>query len=81
MMVLWWASTVKYTTPLPFIHSIEINSYLYTNFEIYDGKYHKRLKNTLIYKSHQFMLTIFLKKILHIVEDGASSVQVDILDM
>ena len=40
------------------------------------------MKNTLIYKAKQFMLVIFFfKKSLHILEDGASSVQVDISNM
>jgi hypothetical protein len=42
---------------------------------------HERLRNTLIYKAKQLMLTILFKKSLHILEDGASSVQVDMLNM
>ena len=34
----------------------------------------------LIYKAKQFIFKIYFKKSLHILEDGAGSVQVDILD-
>ena len=47
------ASTVKYTTSLPSIDLSENDSKAY-NFE---GKNHKHLKNTLIYKAKRFMLT------------------------
>ena len=44
-------------------------------------KNYKQLKNTLICKAMQFMLTInILKKTLHNPEDGASSVQVGVLN-
>ena len=54
---------------------------LYTNFEFGEGENKKYLKNTLIYKAKQFMLTQKFKKSLHILEDNASSVQVGILHM
>ena len=38
-------------------------------------------KNTSVYKAKEFMFIIFFKKSLHILEDSASSVQVDILNM
>ena len=73
---------VKYTTPLSCKGLSESDSKLYTNFEFGEGKNHKRLKNTLIYKTKQFLLTIcFLKKNLHILENGANNVQVDLLNM
>jgi hypothetical protein len=54
----------------------ESDSKLYIDFEVCEGKSHKQLKNILIYKAKQFMLTKqFWKK------DGASRVQVDILNM
>jgi hypothetical protein len=70
-----------YTTPLPCIGSSEIDSKLFTNFEFFvKEKNHKYLKNTLIYKAKQVLLMIFfLKRSLHILEDGASNVQVEIL--
>jgi hypothetical protein len=39
------ASTVKYTTPLPYIDSSKSVSKLYTNFEFYEGKNHTHLKH------------------------------------
>ena len=53
---------VKYTTPLPCIGLSESDSKLYTNFEFCEGKNHKHLKNTLIYKAKQFMLTIVFQE-------------------
>lgn len=45
----------------------EGDSKLYTIFAFCEGKYHKHLKDTFIYKSKQFVLTIcFSKKSLHI---------------
>ena len=35
----------------------ESDSKLYATFDFYDKKNHKHLKNTLIYKAKQFMLT------------------------
>ena len=51
------ANMVKYITPLPYTCLSESVSKLYTNFEFCEGKNHKHLKNTLIYKAKQFMLT------------------------
>ena len=56
------ASTVKYTTPLPYIGLIDNVSKLYPNFEICVGENHKHLKNTLIYKAKQFMLTKIISR-------------------
>ena len=53
----WGASTVKYTTLVPCISLSESDLKLYNNIKCYEGKYHKHLKNTLIYKAKQFMLT------------------------
>ena len=72
---------VKYTIPLSCRGLSESNSKLYTNFEICGGKNHKHLKNTLIYNAKKFMLTTKFKKSLQILEDGASSVQVDTLNI
>ena len=72
------ASKVKYTIPLSCIGLSESDSNPYTNFKFCEGKNHKHLENTLIYKAKQYML--FFKKSLHILEDGASSLQVDILN-
>ena len=44
-------------TPLPCIGLSNIDSKLYTNFDFYEGKYHKHSKNTLMYKAKEFMLT------------------------
>ena len=54
------ASTVKYTTPLPYIGLSESDSKLYANFEFCE-KY-KHLENILIPKIKQFMLTIFFEE-------------------
>ena len=76
------ASMVKYTTPLSSINLNESDSKLYTNFEFCEGKKHKRLENTLIYKAKQFMLTKKISRKVYIfLEDNASSVQVCILNM
>jgi hypothetical protein len=48
--ILIWllgTSTVKSTTPLPFIGLSERDSKLHTNFEIYEGKHHKFLKKKI----------------------------------
>jgi hypothetical protein len=44
-------NTVKYITPLPCIGLSESDLKLYIKFEFYEGKHHKDLKNTLIYKA------------------------------
>jgi hypothetical protein len=51
-MSLKGASTVKYTSPLTWIGLSESDSNPYTNFEFCEGKNHKHLKNTLIYKAN-----------------------------
>ena len=51
------ASTVKYIAPLHCISLNERVSKLYAIFEFYEEKNHKHLKNILIYKAKQFMLT------------------------
>ena len=58
----WGASTVKYTTLVPCIGLSENDLKLYTNFECCEGKFHKHLKITLIYKAKQFMLTIKIQE-------------------
>jgi hypothetical protein len=68
------ASMVKDISPLPCIGLGESDSTLHTNFEFCEGKNHKHLKNTLIYKAKQFVLTKKIpRKNLRILEDGASS--------
>ena len=51
----------------------------YTNFDFCEGKNHKHLESRLIYKAKQLMLKTNQENI-HILEDAASSVQVDILN-
>jgi hypothetical protein len=76
------ASMVKYTTPLSSINLNESDTKLYTNFEFCEGKNHKQLKNTLIYKAKQFTLTRRISRKAYIfLEDNASSVQEGILNM
>ena len=53
---------VKYTTLSPYIDLSESDSKLYTNFEFFEGNNYKHLKNTLIYKAKQFMLTIIFSR-------------------
>ena len=67
------ASMVRYTTPLPWIGLSKNDSKLYTNYDFFEGKTnHKQLKNTLIYKAKQLMLTnVFLKKSVNFLEDSA----------
>ena len=65
------ASMVKYTTPLPCIVWSESDSKLRTNFELCDEKYHKHLKNTLVHKTKQFVLT---RKLQEKIQDDASRV-------
>jgi hypothetical protein len=60
------ANTVKYTTPLPCIGLSESDSKLYTNFEFCEGKNHRHLKNTLIYKTKEFMLPICFSRKIYI---------------
>ena len=49
---------VKYTPPIPFISLRESDSKLYINFEFCEGKNRKNLRDTLIYETKQFLLTI-----------------------
>ena len=74
------ASTSKYWTPSHCIVLRESDSKLYTDFEFCEGKNHKYLKNTLIYKANQFILIKKIEDSLHILENNASGVQVDILN-
>ena len=80
-LILKGTSTVKYTIALSYIDLIESNLKIYTNFEFYKVKNHKHMKNMLSYKAKQFMLIRKLKKSQQILEDGASSVQIGILNM
>ena len=64
----------KYTTPLPCTSLSESDTKPYSDFEIFEGKNHRHLKNTLIYKANQIRLTIFFEKSLRILEYGACSV-------
>ena len=54
--MLLGASMVKYTTPLPSIGLSESVSQLYINFEFYERRNHKHLKNTFIHKAEQFIV-------------------------
>ena len=67
---------VKWTTFKPYIGLNENDSKLYTNFEFFKEFFYKQLKNTLIYNTKQFMSTKKFKKSPHILEEGASDVQV-----
>jgi hypothetical protein len=49
---------VKYITPLPYIGLSESDSKLYIDFEFCEGKNHKHLKNTLIYKDRQTAMKV-----------------------
>ena len=50
-------SIVNYTTPLPCTGLSKSDSELYINFGFCEGKNFKHLKNTLIYKAKQSMLS------------------------
>ena len=65
-MHAWGVSTIKYTISLPCIGLNESDSKLFITFEFCKGKNHKYLKNTLIYKAKQFMLTIFFSRKVYI---------------
>ena len=80
LIVLLGASMYKYTTPLPCITLSESDSKLYIKFGFCEGKNQRQLKNSLIYIIKQFMFPNFFKKSLHILEDSASSVQVNKLN-
>ena len=51
------ASMVKWTNPDPCLVLSESDSILCTNFEFCEEKSHRHLKNLLIYKFKQFMMT------------------------
>ena len=67
------ASTVKRTTPNPYLVLSESGSILCINFEFVKNNL-IHFKNMLIYKAEQFMMIIFLKKIQDNLEDGVSGV-------
>ena len=69
-------STVKWTSHDPYLVLSESDSKLYTHFEFCEKKNHKHWKNILMYKAKQFMKNK-PQESLHILEDGASGVQVD----
>ena len=74
------ASTVKYTTSLPYIGLSEINSKLYNKFKFCEGINHKHLKKHIDLQSQTIHVDKkHFEKCLHILEDSASNVQVDIL--
>ena len=54
----------------------ESDSKLYTNFEYCEEVNHKHFTNMLIYKAKQFRMEKNPQQNLHILEDGASHVQV-----
>ena len=72
---------VKYTTPLPFIDLCESDLKLRNNFEICEGKNHEHLKNIDLQSHKTSVDNNFLRESRHFVEDGASSVVVDIVNM
>ena len=68
---------INWTTPDPCPVFSESDSKLYTDFEFCEEKNHWHFKNILIYKAQQIMMTKKIsQKSLHILEDGASGVQV-----
>ena len=73
----------KYTTPTPWIGLSEILfNYILTMNVVKHQKNHNHLKITSTYIAKQFMLAkVFFNKSLQILEDGASSVHVGILNM
>ena len=57
-------------------------SKLYTHYEFCERKCHKKYEKHIALQSQAFYVDrIFFRKSLHILKDGASSVQVDILNM
>ena len=54
----------------------ESDSVFYIDFAFCEEKNHRQLKNILIYKDKHFVMTKKSNKSLHILEDGASGVQV-----
>ena len=67
---------VKWTTPNPCLIFSENDSKLYTNFEFCEGEKHKHLKNIVLQSQAIYDDKKNPKKSLHILEDGASGVQV-----
>ena len=81
-MTLARRKQVKYTTSLPCIGLSESDLRLYPNFEFCEGKNHKHLENTFDVQSQAIYVdNKKFKKSLHILEDGVSNVQVEILNM
>ena len=72
-------STVKYTTPLPYIGLSESSSNLYTISFLCKSN-HRNLKTHWYAKPSNLGCQTNFKKSLHILDDSASSVQVDILN-
>ena len=73
---------VKYTILSPCIGLSESDSKLCTNFEFCERKHHKHLKKYIDLQSQaSYVDNSYFRKSLHILEDGASSVQVGILNM
>ena len=67
---------VKYTTSLPYIGSSESDSKIYITFEFCEVKSLEHLKKHIDLQSQIIYVEEFIfKKSLHILEDGASSVQ------
>jgi hypothetical protein len=71
----------KWTSPNACLVFSESGSKLYTNFEFCEEKNHRHFKNILIYKDKKIMMTTKIKnkkskESLHILQDGASVVQV-----
>ena len=70
-------STVKWKVLEPCPILSESDSVLYINFELCKEQIHILFKNLPIYKAKQLMTIKWkLKKRLHILDDGASGVQV-----
>ena len=71
------ASTLKWTCPNPCLVSTENDSKVYTNFDFFGEKNHRNFYNIFTYKAKKLMMTKKkLQESLHILEDGASGVQV-----
>ena len=60
------ASTVKWTTPDPCLAFRESVSKLYTNFEFCEENNHRHIKNILIYKAKQSIMTKQIPRKVHI---------------
>ena len=71
------ACTVEWTTPIPWIlGSSENGSRLYIDFKCCDGKIINILKTHRSTKPNNYIYKTNFKNNLHILEDGASVVQV-----